>query len=116
MAVKVHEEAFEQAKQLIKDGKFTKDERDNWSEHAPSTDDENKFIEDNGMEAFGKWYLGIDPDEEKENKGAYSFPYGDFKEVHRGAVIAEKVRAGQYDHSDLEKAADTLLQMIDESD
>lgn len=114
MAVKVNQDAMDHARNLIKDGSVAEDSRDEWSEHAPSTDDENGFIDQNGMDAFGKWHLGVDQDADQGNKGAYSFPYGDFKSVHRGAVIAAKVRAGQYDHADIESAADELLQLIDE--
>ena len=45
--------------------------------------EENKYIEKNGMDEYGKWYLGIDTDENEDNKGRYKFPYGDFKRVHR---------------------------------
>jgi hypothetical protein len=46
-----------------------KDENDEWSEHQPSTEDENKFIEKNGISEYGKWYLGIEDDEDENNKG-----------------------------------------------
>ena len=104
--------AFEYAKNLIQDGKVVKDERDAWSEDAPTTDQENDFIEKHNLQEFGKWYLAIEGD--KDNKTSYKFPYGDFEKVHRGAVIAAKVRAAQYDHQDIEKEADSLLKMIDE--
>lgn len=113
MAVKVNQDALERAKKLIKDGSVATDSRDEWSEHAPSTDAENSFIDEKGMDEFGNWHLGVESDADKSNKGAYSFPYGDFETVHRGAVIAAKVRAGQYDHGDIEAAADELLQLID---
>jgi hypothetical protein len=113
MATKVNREALNHAKKLITDGSVAEDQRDDWSEHAPSTDDENKFIEKQGMAAFGKWHLEIDPDEDKDNKGTYSFPIGDFKRVHRGAVIAAKGRAAQYDHTEVRDAADELLKLID---
>jgi hypothetical protein len=63
------------------------------------------------MDEYAKWFLAIDG--EKDNKTSYKFPFGDFEKVHRGAVIAAKVRAGQYHHKDIEDAADELLQIID---
>ena len=45
MAVKLNRGAFDHAKELIDDGKFVFDERDAWSEHQPSTQQENAFIE-----------------------------------------------------------------------
>jgi hypothetical protein len=113
MATKVNEKAVRHAKALIRDGKIRDDRMDDWSEHVPGPDDGNDFIENHGMREFAKWHLGVDPDEDPENKGAYSFPYGDFKKVHRGGVIAAKVRAAQWDHDEVKKAADALLRMID---
>jgi hypothetical protein len=113
MATKVNDKALSYAKSLIRDGKLVDDKMDDWSEKQPSTDDENDFIDKHGMKAFGKWHLGIDKNEDPDNKGAYSFPYGDFKKVYRGGVIAAKVRAAQFDHDEVKKAADQLLKMID---
>jgi hypothetical protein len=53
MATKLNKRAFEHAKNLISNGKCVKDEKDKWSEHQPSTQDENKFIEKNGISANG---------------------------------------------------------------
>jgi hypothetical protein len=49
MATKLNKRAFEYAKNLISKGKFVKDEKDKWSEHHPSAEKENKFIEKNGI-------------------------------------------------------------------
>ena len=54
---------------LISNGKCVQDEEDKWSEHQPSAEKENKFIEENG-----KWYLGIEDEEDENNKGHYKFP------------------------------------------
>lgn len=116
MATKLHDKGFEHAKKMVEDGKVTADDQGNWSKHQPDTDAENAFIEENGIEEFGKWHLGIDPDDEPENKGYYKFPYGDFKKVHRDGLIAVKQRAGEYDYDDILKAGDKLLEMIEEKD
>ena len=65
MATKLNKRAFEHAKNLISSGKCVKDEKDNWSEHQPSADNENKFIEKNGISEYGKWYLGIEDENNK---------------------------------------------------
>ena len=39
------------------------------------------------------------------SKRRYRFPYGDFNNVHRCAVLAAETRAGQYKHTDIELAA-----------
>ncbi|MFL6376957.1 MAG: hypothetical protein ACJ72R_05800 [Nitrososphaeraceae archaeon] len=71
MATKLNKRAFEHTKNLISNGKYVQDEKDKWSEHQPSADKENKFIEKNGISEYGKWYLGI---EGENNKGHYKFP------------------------------------------
>jgi hypothetical protein len=113
MAVKLSRRAFEYAKELIDAGKFVPDERDAWSEHQPSSQLENDFIERHGFQDYGKWYLGINDEKPEDIKGRYEFPYGDFKNVHRCGLISAESRAGQYKHFDIEKAAHHLHEMID---
>jgi hypothetical protein len=48
MAVKLSRSSYEHAIHLIEEGKAVHDERDGWSEHQPSADDENRFIEEHG--------------------------------------------------------------------
>ena len=44
----------------------------------------------------------------------YKFPYGDFNNVHRCAVLAAEARAGRYKHADIELAAAHLHGMLEE--
>ena len=114
MTVKLHQPGLRQARSLVRDGKVVRDERDDWSEHAPSTDDENAFIDEHGWTEYGKWHLGVDDDEDRDTKERYSFPYGDFSKVHRCAVISLESRAGQYDHDEIRDDSKKLLEFIDE--
>jgi hypothetical protein len=104
--------AVKQARSLIDDGKY--DTSTEWSDAAPSTDDGNDVIEDRGYDGYGAWHLAVDPDASEVTKGRYAFPYGDFKNVNRAALIHAKQRAAQNDHDEIEKAADELLQHLDE--
>lgn len=113
MTVNLNDKALSHAKGLIRDGKVVRDERDDWSEHAPSSDDENRYLDENGYSDYGAWHLGVDEDEGADTKGRYSFPYGDFAKVHRCAVISLESRAAQYDHPEIKKAARELLDLID---
>jgi hypothetical protein len=113
MSVKLNRKAFEHGKELVNEGKFVFDERDAWSEHQPSAQEENDFIERHGFEEYGKWYLGINDEKPEDTKGHYEFPYGDFKKVHRCGVITAESRAGQYKHFDIENAAAHLHGMIE---
>ena len=113
MATKLNRKAWEHARELVKKGKVERDVRDDWSEHAPSTDEENAYIDKHGFAEFSKWHLGIDRELSDGTKGSVSFPFGDFKKVHRCAVISLESRAGQHDHEDIRKAAKELLEEID---
>jgi hypothetical protein len=113
MAVKLNQRAFQHAQGLIKEGYVVVDERDAWSEHQPSAQQENDFIQEHGFEEYGKWYLGIDDEKHEHTKGRYEFPYGDFENVHRCGVLTAESRAGQYKHFDIENAAARLHEMID---
>ena len=113
MAVILNKRAFEHAKRLVEKGSYVFDEKDTWSEHQPSAQEENEYIEENGFGEFGKWYLGVDTDEKEDTKGRYKFPYSDFAKVHRCGVLAAENRAGQYKYNDIEQAAAHLHGMID---
>jgi hypothetical protein len=113
MAVRLNEPAFEHAKGLIKAGKFVLDERDDWSEHQPSAEQENRFIEEHGWAEYARWYLGVDDEEGEERKDRYKFPYGDFERVHRCGLLAAESRAGQYKHFDIELAVAHLHGMLE---
>ena len=113
MAVILNRKALTHARELIKEGKVERDVRDDWSEHAPSADDENSFIDNHGFGDFAAWHMGRDDDKSDGTKGSVSFPFGDFKRVHRCAVISLESRAAQYGHTDIRDAAKKLLELID---
>ena len=113
MAIKLNPSGYEHARQLITKSHFVFDERDDWSEHQPSAEKENDFIQEYGFEAYAQWHLGIDTAHDEETKAHYKFPYGDFEEVHRCAVLAAEIRAGQYKYFEIEDVAAHLHGMID---
>ncbi len=115
MAIELNKPALEHARALVRDGKVVRDERDAWSEAALTPDEENAFIEDKGWTQYAHWHLGIDKSENRETKGAYSFPFGDFRRVHRSGVISGESRAGQYGHDEIRDALRALLELIDKS-
>ena len=113
MAVKLNNSAFEHAQELIRQGRLVYDERDAWSEHQPSAEQENEFIRQYGFREYAKWYLGVDEDKDENTKSRYEFPYGDFENVHRCGVLSAESRAGQYKHYDIENAVAHLHGMIE---
>jgi len=113
MTVKLNAEALAHARQLIRDGKIVRDDRDAWSEAAPTSQEENSYLHKHGFDEYSKWFLGIDESKPEGTKGRYSFPYGDFSKVRRGGVISLESRASQNDHTDIAKATRELLDDID---
>ena len=113
MAVKLNRTAYDHAKSLAKNGQAVVDERDDWSEHQPSAQDENRFIEEHGYGEYGKWHLGVDNEAARDTKGHYKYPYGDFRAIHCCAVVSAESRAGQYKHEDVKSAAAHLHGMLD---
>ncbi len=113
MAVTLNQAAFTHAKKLVGEGKAVRDDRDAWSEHRPSADQENAYLKEHGVAAYARWYLGIDDQHGEDTKGRYTFPYGDFEDVHRCGVLSAEVRAAQYKHGDIERAAAHLHGMLD---
>jgi hypothetical protein len=111
--MKLNEEGYAHARELVEAGYVVVDERDDWSEHQPSSATENQFIEEHGMSEYGKWHLGIDEEKGVRTKGRCTFPYGDFENVHSCAVLAAESRAAQYDYVDIQNAAAHLHGMLE---
>lgn len=111
--MKVNEKAASKAKEMIRAHHYVLDS--DWSEAQASSDDENDYLENHSWQEYGEWFLAIDTDASKETKDRYNFPYGDFRRVHRSGLIAAKQRAAQYDYAKVEKAADDLLELLDET-
>jgi hypothetical protein len=112
MTVTLNRRAFDHAKELINEGRIVLDERDAWSEHRPTAEQENEFIRLHGFAEYGRWYLGINDEKPEQAKGHYEFPYGDFSKVHRCDVLSAESRAGQYQHYDIENAVAHLQGML----
>jgi hypothetical protein len=114
VSVTLNGRAYIFARDLIEDGRIVLDERDAWSEHRPSTEQENDYIARGGFAEYGRWYLGIDDRYGAETKSHYKFPYGDFEQLHLCGVLAVESRAGQRKCADIELAADHLHRRLEE--
>jgi hypothetical protein len=112
--IKLNQAALEHARWLIDNEMFVNDKKGSWREHRPSADDENEYIRQHGFDEYAKWYLGIDESRPEGTKARYKFPYGDFNNGHRCAVLAVQNRARQYNHIAIEQAAVELARTIDE--
>jgi hypothetical protein len=110
----VNKDGVDHARKLIDDGKV--DTKTDWSDAAPSTEQENRLTEKDGYDAYGQWHLAVDTGASEDIKGRFGFPYGDFSKVNRAALIHAKQRAAQNDHHDIEETADDLLSRLDDDD
>jgi hypothetical protein len=113
MAVKLSNRSYAFAQELIAEHRVVLDDRDAWSEHRPSAQEENAFIAQHGWNEYGRWHLGIDDEVAPERKGHYKFPYGDFRDVHRCAVLSAESRAAQRKYDDIESAVAHLHGMLE---
>jgi hypothetical protein len=104
MSVMLHQSGYDYAQKLIQNRRCVLDQRSDWTDHKPARSAENKFIVAHGFAEFGKWHLGEDDEEAEGSKRRYKFPYGDFKNVHRCAVLAAEARAERYRHTAIELA------------
>ena len=108
MAVKLNQRAYDHATSLVEDGKAVTDERDDWSEHRPSTAQQNAFIKPRAG-ASTRAGTSASTKQKEETKARCKFPYGDFERVHRCAVLSAEVRAAQRDYTDIQLAAAAAL-------
>jgi hypothetical protein len=115
MTTKLNENSYAFAQDLVKNGKVVLDQMDDWSEHQPSSREENDFIDSHGWDAYGTWHLGIEDEESEHTKARYKYPYGDFANVHRCGVLAAEVRAARLRHLDVEDAAIRVRDLMDEA-
>ncbi|MGB3800651.1 MAG: hypothetical protein WA952_12625 [Lewinella sp.] len=111
--MQLNKAAEDKAVQLIDANQYVKDS--DWSDAQSTTDDENDFLDQHGWDEYAEWHLGIHDEESEETKGRFGFPFGDFRRVHHSGLIAIKQRAAQQKYTDIEEAADRLLQRFEEA-
>jgi hypothetical protein len=109
MAIRLNQEGAELAQNLIMGRQY---EESDWGETQPSAEEENRFIDENGWDALAKWHLAYDTEASEGTKSPYEFPFGDFKKLHRSALIAARQQAGSEDYSVVQSAAHRLLEML----
>ena len=80
----------------------------------PTAEIQNAYIEENGIEEYAKWFLGVDTSVDPESKGHYGYVYtSDFKTVDRAGLVAIRQRAAQNDMSSIFSAAGKMIEAID---
>jgi hypothetical protein len=84
-----------------------------WGERQPRADAQNAFLERHSWDEYAAWHLALTDGAKDETKARYAFVYGDFRRVHRSALIACVYRAAEWRHKAVELAAHDLLQHLD---
>jgi hypothetical protein len=107
----VNPAAVDHATQLIDARQYVLDS--DWGDVQPSADVQNAFLERHDWEEYAAWHLGLTDGATDETKARYAFVYGDFRRVHRTALIACAYRASEWRHKEVELAAHDLLQHLD---
>ena len=80
----------------------------------PTAQEENDYIDANGIEAYGKWHLGINSQADPKTKDHYHYVYtSDFKNVDRAGLIAIRQRSAQQGLDAVFAAAGKMLEKID---
>jgi len=87
--------------------------KSSWGDVQPSADDENAFLDSHTWDEYGAWHLAVTCGANEETKARYAFVFGDFRRLHRMALIACQYRAAEWHHKEIELAAHDLLQHID---
>ena len=84
-----------------------------WGSVQPRAEEQNHYLERHSWDEYAGWHLGLTDGAPDETKGRYAFVYGDFRRVHRSALIACVYRAEEWRHKAVELAAFDLLQHLD---
>jgi len=114
MAVKLNRSAFEHAKELVGKGKVVVDERDAWSEHQPSAQEENESFKTHGFGEYGSGILESTTKYLKIPRNTTNFLMEISRRCTAVRCLSAESRAGHYKHFDIERAAAHLHGMIDE--
>ncbi|GAA4356779.1 hypothetical protein [Angustibacter luteus] len=85
-----------------------------WGDVQPGAAAQNDYLERHSWAEYGAWHLGLTAGASEETKARFAFVAGDFRRVHRTALIACVYRASEWRHKDVELAAHDLLQHLDQ--
>jgi len=108
----LNEAAVAHATELIDARQYVLDS--DWGEVQPKADEQNRYLERHTWEEYAAWHLGLTEGAADDTKARYAFVVGDFRRIHRTALIACVYRASEWRHKAVELAAHDLLQLLDQ--
>jgi hypothetical protein len=107
----LNERAVARARERIEARQYVLDSE--WGAVQPDAGAENEYLRSHSWDEYADWHLGLREGARDETKARYGFVYGDFRRVHRSALIASVYRAASWRHKQVELAAFDLLQLLD---
>ena len=108
----VNDAGVARARELIDARQYVLDS--DWGDSQPNAQAQNTYLQRHSWEEYAAWHLGLTDDASDETKARYAFVAGDFRRVHRTALIACVYRASEWRHKEVELAAHELLQHLDQ--
>ena len=109
----LNDAAVEHTRTLIKSRQYVLDS--DWGDAQPDAAAENAYLENHTFDDYAAWQLGLTEGATDGTKARYAFVVGDFRRVHRSALIACVYRAAEWRHKTVEVAAHDLLQLLDDT-
>jgi hypothetical protein len=107
----VNTAAVERCRKLIEGKQYVLES--DWGDVQPGAEAQNAFLDHHTWAEYAAWHLGLTEGASDETKARHAFVYGDFRRVHRTALIASVYRASEWRHKQVELAAHDLLQALD---
>jgi hypothetical protein len=109
----VNEASVGHARQLIDARRYVL--RSRWGDVQPTAADTTPCLKSHTWAEYSGWHLALTEGAGEETKRRYAFVFGDFRRLHRMAIIACHYRATEWGHKDVELGAHDLLQYLDNS-
>ena len=110
---RVNKAAVERAKELIDARQYVLNS--DWGRVQPRAAAQNAYLKSHDWDEYAEWHLGLTEGATEETKARFAFVYGDFRRLHRTGLIACVYRASEWRHKEIELAAHSLLQRLDEA-
>ena len=107
----VNHDAVSRCRALIDARQYVLDS--DWGQAQPNAEAQNAYLDKHSWDEYAAWHLGLTEGANDETKARHAFVYGDFRRVHRTALIACVYRASEWRHKQIELAAHDLLQLLD---
>ncbi len=109
----VNRAGVERCRELIKNKQYVLDS--DWGDRQPDAAAQNAYLDNHSFDDYAAWHLGLTEGATDGTKARYAFVFGDFRRVHRTALIACVYRASEWRHKEVELAAHDLLQLLDKT-